>query len=277
MSKETIARYGVLEQQAAGDAADKAAEAIRLVGYAVVESGFSAPEIGALGAAFDRELALSHDRHGGRDALAKIDEHNTIRAPLATNSLFLSLATNAHVLDICRKLMGEYVVLNQQNGIVNPPKGEHYGQGLYHRDLPYQHFVASRPLALSAIFCIDPFTPENGATFVIPASHKSEAFPSPDVVESLEMCISAPAGCFIMLDSMLFHRGGVNRTASGRRAVNQVYSIPHLRQQLDLPALLGPDYSLDAGLRQLLGYQVRTPTDVAGYYENIRAKKRNQE
>jgi hypothetical protein len=276
VSKDAIARYGVLEQVAAGDAAERAVEAIRLVGYSVIESGLCEAEIGSLGGAFDRELISSHAKYGGPEALAEIDEHNTIRAPLASEPLFLSLATNANVLAVCRQLMGDYIVLNQQNGVVNPPNGDHYRQGSYHRDLPYQHFVASRPLAVSAIFCIDHFTRENGATFVIPASHKSEAFPSSDVAKSVQICVSAPAGCFIIFDSMLFHRGGVNKTPSCRRAVNQIYSIPYLRQQLDLPALLGPGYSSDAALRRLLGYQARSSADLADYYESVRAKKESQ-
>ena len=38
-----------------------------------------------------------------------------------------------------------------------------------------------------------------------------------------------------MLDTMLYHSGGVNRTGTARRAVNHLYSIPLIRQQIDLP------------------------------------------
>jgi ectoine hydroxylase-related dioxygenase (phytanoyl-CoA dioxygenase family) len=81
-------------------------------------------------------------------------------------------------LEICRRLIADYVVLNQQNGVINPPHGQPYSQGKWHRDLPYQHFVSSRPLAVNAFFCLDPFTPGNGATMVLPASYRQESFPS---------------------------------------------------------------------------------------------------
>lgn len=273
MNADVVLRYGVHQQTSSASLIDRAVEAIRLVGYAVVDAGFAPDRLAALSAAFDRALAASHAQHGGRDALAEIDEHNTVRAPLASDRLFLELALDPTVLGVCRRLIGDYVVLNQQNGIVNPPHGERYNQGAFHRDLPYQHFVSSHPLAINALFCLDSFTLENGATHVIPASHKNEAFPSDAVVDALQVQVSAPAGSFIVLDCMAFHRGGVNRTARPRRAVNHVYSAPMLRQQLDLPALLGPDYTSDPDIRRFLGYDVRTPASVAAYYDGRRAIK----
>jgi ectoine hydroxylase-related dioxygenase (phytanoyl-CoA dioxygenase family) len=64
---------------------------------------------------------------------------------------------------------------------------------------------------------------------------------------------------------MMFHSGGVNTTANPRRAVNHVYSIPLIRQQIDLPCALGKDFVSDSKLRRLLGYEVRTPDTVADY------------
>ena len=135
----------------------------------------------------------------------------------------------------------------------------------WHRDLPYQHFVSSRPLAVNALFCLDPFTIDNGATQVLPASHRQEAFPSDRFVEAEAVTIVAPAGSFIILDCMMFHSGGVNITDRSRRAVNHVYSIPLLRQQIDLPAALGETFAAGGELRKLLGYDVRTPRSVAEY------------
>jgi ectoine hydroxylase-related dioxygenase (phytanoyl-CoA dioxygenase family) len=170
--------------------------------------------------------------------------------------------------------MGDYIVLNQQNGIVNPPYAQQYNQGLYHRDLPYQHFVSSHPLMVNALFCLDPFTAQNGATYVVPASHKVEDFPSDAAITSCQQQISAPEGSFIIMDSMVFHRGGANATNRARRGINQAYSIPFIRQQIDLPATLGRGYTEDAKIRKLLGYDVQTPTSVAAYHEDRRVRMR---
>lgn len=263
-------RYGVLEQTKTQSAIDCAAESLSILGYAVVEGGYDSGQLESLAAAFERAHAAATAKHGGTQALAAIDEHNTIRAALAYDALFLQLADNPSVLQICRRLIADYIVLSQQNGIINPPRRERYNQDAWHRDLPYQHFVSTRPLAVNALFCLDPFTIENGATRVLPGSHREEAFPSDHFIHSNAMNVEAPAGSFILLDCMMFHSGGVNATDRPRRAVNHVYTIPMIRQQVDLPNLLGEDFVSDPQLRRLLGYDVRTPSTIAEFFESRR-------
>jgi ectoine hydroxylase-related dioxygenase (phytanoyl-CoA dioxygenase family) len=168
--------------------------------------------------------------------------------------------------------MGAGFILNQQNGIVNPAGAKTYSQSSYHRDLPYQHFVSSRPLAINALFCLDPFTLENGATFVIPASHKQEAFPSDPVIAAQAKQIEAPAGSFLVLDCMTYHCGGINRSAQDRRGVNHVYTIAMMRQQIDLPAYLGDDFTADLRMRQLLGFNHPTARTVEEFISLRKAK-----
>ncbi|MCB5175187.1 phytanoyl-CoA dioxygenase family protein [Microvirga lenta] len=268
----TFVRYGIKEQRRSTTAVERAIEQLKLLGYAVVDGGYTPDEIAKFSAAFDGARTEMQKQFGGREALEAIDEHNTVRVPMLYDKLFLDLATNPIILDICRRMVGDYVILNQQNGIVNPGNSARYNQGAYHRDLPYQHFVSSRPLAINALFCLDPFTAENGATFVVPGSHKEELFPSDEVVEALQVQAPAPAGSFIVLDCMVFHSGGINRTGRERRGVNHVYTIPLIKPQIDLPSVLGLDYTADPKVRQLLGYDVQVPTDLAQYYRSRNKK-----
>jgi ectoine hydroxylase-related dioxygenase (phytanoyl-CoA dioxygenase family) len=265
-----VERYGVHAQTPDGDSLDHAVETIRLLGYAVIDSGFSSEELEQFAAAFERAKAALYERNGGRHALEQIDEHNTIRAPMAIDPLFLELARNEAVLTICRRLIGDYIVLNQQNGIINPPSQQSYNQGAFHRDLPFQHFVSTRPLALNALFCLDEFTPSNGATYVVPASHKEELFPSDSVVRATRVQVCAPAGSYILLDGLTYHSGAVNQTELGRRAVNHLYTVPIIRPQIDLPAVLGPEFASDSAVRRLLGYELGVPTSVEAYYTKRR-------
>ena len=262
----------MIEQTTSNTDVELACESIRHLGYGIVDGGYTPAWLASLSEAFERARARYHSEHGGQEPLRAIDEHNTIRLPLAFEPKFLELAANGKILDICSRLIPGYVVLNQQNGIINPPRSERYNQGAWHRDLPYQHFVSSRPLAINALFCLDAFTIENGATKVLPASHRQEAFPSDNFVGAHAATVTAPAGCFIVLDCMMFHSGGVNTTAAARRAVNHVYSIPLIRQQIDLPRALGEDFATNGKLRQLLGYDVRTPGSVAEYLAARNAK-----
>lgn len=244
--------YGVLQRATDGCEIDTAAEQVRDLGYAVLDSGYKAEELNALAVEFDT-LHNKYLEHYGADQLLAIDEQNTIRAPLAQGStLFLKLVFNENLLATLRKLITGRFILNQQNGIINPPQ-KTYNQAAWHRDLPYQHFLSTTPLAINALFCIDDFTVENGATFVLPASHKSATFPSKNYVQHNALQVAAKAGSFILLDCMMFHAGGFNSSGMNRRAVNHLYNIPFLKQQIVIPDHVR-QHNLSAEQRQLLDF-----------------------
>ncbi len=266
-----FSRYGIRDQVSSATAVDRAVEQLQLLGYAIVDGGYSKEDLERFSAVFANAQSKMNDLYG-LDRLIAMDEHNTIRVPMLYDRSFVDLATNRNIAEICRRLIGDVFVLNQQNGVINPGKAARYNQGSYHRDLPYQHYVSSRPLAINALFCLDEFTVDNGATYVVPASHKQEAFPSDEMVEALQVQATAPAGSFIVLDCMVYHAGGVNHTDKPRRAVNHVYTIPLLKQQLSLPKTLGEDFTSDPGLRRLLGYDYEVPASLDAYYAD-RLKK----
>jgi hypothetical protein len=249
---DAVRSYGVKEQEAAGNDLTAHAERIRLAGYSVLPGAFSERETADFGARLDDVLRRQADEFGS-ERLEQIADGFTARCPLVDDAAFLRLPTYPPLLALVRLLLGDYVVLMQQNGVVNPPK-EGHTQAAYHRDLPYQHFVSSRPLAISALFCIDPFRSETGATIVVPGSHRTERFPSIDVAASLEVSVNAEPGSFVVFDSMLFHRAGDNRSRRIRRAVNNVFSVPIIAQQISLPLALSGRHSEDPLLSQLLGY-----------------------
>lgn len=260
--KSSAAAYGIREREQDGDALAFHVERIRAIGYSVLDSGISRQDIDRLSASLDAILDRQAQEFGGIDQLVRIGDAYTARCPLVYDDGFVELVRHPLLLRLCRRLLGEYVQLMQQNGVVNPP-GENHPQGAYHRDLPYQHFVSSRPLAVSALFCIDPFRVETGATTALPASHLNERFPSDEVRASIETPIEASPGAFIVFDSMLFHRAGANRSGRPRRAVNHVFTVPIIAQQIALPAALGGRFGDDPELAQLLGYEAAPAASVA--------------
>lgn len=258
------AGYGIRETDRAEDAVSAQAELVRREGYAVLDSGLSRRDLARLARALDRLHGEQQAALAEMEAPGRTGEEGIVRAPLACDPLFIELAACPPVLSLAARLLDGYVVLSQQNGIINPPlRG--CGQSAWHRDLPYQHFVASRPLALGALFCLDPFTGENGATLVLPGSHRSEAFPPEAAVRHSSRPVLAPAGAVILFDAMLYHRAGDNSSGRPRRAVNHVYGRAFLRQQLDLPAMLEGRHADDPHLARLLGYDDRPPASLAAW------------
>ena len=265
--------YGVSERLSARSRADEHVERIALAGFTVIESHLTPQEVAALVPHVDRLLRRQAEEAGGVERLVEIGEDETARCCLAYDEEFLPLVRDPAVGEVCRLLLGDYFILMQQNAIVNAPAQSHT-QRAYHRDLPYQHFVSSRPLAVSALFCVDPFSSTNGATVVLPGSHKLEHFPSESVVRDLETVVEATAGSFIVFDSMIFHRAGVNVSAAPRRAVNHVFTRPFIAQQISFPSMLDGRYSDDPELARLLGYGIGTVPSVSDWWERRRRRAR---
>lgn len=262
-----VLSYGVREAYAASTELDEALELLAYRGFCTLDSGIDAPTLGSLQAAFDDALVTYHKRYGTRYDLTGLGEHQTIRVLAKFAPAFVTLIENPPLRALLQALFGDSVVLNQMNGLINPPKGEQYAQARWHRDLPYQHFVSSRPLAINALFCLDDFTLENGATRVAVGSHKEEKFPSAAVLETIEETVTAPAGTFLVLDAMTYHCGGSNLTERPRRAVNHVFTIPLMRQQISLESAIEGELSLDEDTRRLMGYGSFEPRSIDEWLE----------
>lgn len=258
-----VESYGVLIQDSAASELDEVAEQVRRIGYAILDSGYSTDYLAQLSDAFDR-TRTAYVQSYGEARLRRANELNTIRAPLSQGeTAFVRLASNQNVLSVLGKLIIGKFILNQQNGVINPPR-QTYNQGAWHRDLPYQHYVSSTPLAVNALFCVDDFTLENGSTFVLPATHREVNYPSEAYIQRNALQIEAKAGQYILLDCMLFHSGGSNRTDHERRAVNHVYTIPYFKQQIKLPALL-LQVDLAQDQKELFGFNFQEPTSIDNY------------
>jgi len=256
-SEPTPPSYGVLRQRELADDVDGHVEELDVCGYAVVGSGLDATQLAALRQRIERLQA-------SQDAAGLEQDRGVIRCPLALDEALLEVATLPAVLEIARRSFGANFVLLQQNAILNAPASPHY-QSRWHRDLPYQHFVSSRRLAISALLCVDDFTAETGGTVVLPGSHLREEFPSARLVAREERGVEAPAGSVILMDAMLYHRAGANRSSAVRIGVNHLIGLPMLVQQIDIPRLLGSRFVADSFLGGYLGYRWNPAADVEAW------------
>lgn len=250
-----VSRYGVKMTAPASDIYDVLAEELRLVGYTTLDAGFSDAELNDLSSGFDVARGrYAADAIGRGHDLEKLGEQDAVRLLPLLQPQFWSIVFNQPLHQLLARLLGDYFILNQVNGLINRGNQSEYHQARYHRDLPYQHFTSSQPLAINALFALDDFTIENGATRVIPASQHREAFPPDEVVRRTQMQVTVKRGTFIVLDCMLYHAGATNRTARDRRAINHVFTIPMLRQQFHLPSIIGDGTSFSQEQKKILGF-----------------------
>jgi len=232
-------------------------------GYAVINSKISSNELSFLSKSFD-EMHNNYVKKYGKDNLQAISEIDVVRMPLIHNKIFLELVFNKNIISLVSKLIEGNFILNQQNGVINRP-GEDYSQLNWHRDLPYQHFTTSKPIAISCLFCIDDFTKKNGATHVLPGSHNEEWFPSSEEIHNRSIQIEAEKGNYIIINSMCYHSGGFNESKSSRRGINHVFSIPFIKPQINFPDTIKED--LSTYQKQILGFQNKIPSSIEDFFE----------
>jgi ectoine hydroxylase-related dioxygenase (phytanoyl-CoA dioxygenase family) len=199
--------------------------------------------------------------------MERIGELNVLRCPLYCDELFFLLLENERILEITQNYLGEHFILHLQNAIINTPQKEHH-QTAWHRDLPYQNHLISRPLALNVFLCLTDFTKENGATHFIERSHKMEDFPSDATLEKSSFQIEGRAGDVILFDSMMIHRAGINQSSEDRIGLNHVLVKPLLKQQIDLPSLFNGKYRDHPVRSKLLGYRFDVPKTVLEFRLN---------
>ena len=90
----------------------------------------------------------------------------------------------------------------------------------------------------NSIWLLDDFTAENGATRVVPGSHRSGKAPRDVMADSRaappdEVLLLAPAGTVVVFNSHLWHGGTLNRSSQPRRATHSYFTRRANGQQLD--------------------------------------------
>lgn len=158
------------------------------------------------------------------------------------------------VLD--RLLMPNYLLSALQ--AINVQPGES-AQLAHHDDGFYPIPRPRAPLAAATIWAIDDFTADNGATVVIPGSHRwGKRRPGPD---DPALPVVMPAGSCVFFVGTLWHGGGANTTAHGRLAITAQYCQPWLRPMeaftLSVPRDIARTVSDD--IRRMIGYSIHPP------------------
>lgn len=260
--------FAIKEFVEAATDVEKHVEQLYLDGYTVLENVLDQRDLEIARRKIDRIYKHQIDEIGGDEhMLEKIKDCNFARCLLAYDDFFLTkVAANERVIEVIEKALGEQYILMLQNGILNKPYPEHNSNACaFHRDLNYQHFTSSRPLSISALFCIDHFTEKTGATCILPYTHKIEKCPTEYYIEKNEKAVTAKAGSVIIFDSMMYHRAGRNTSDHVRRAISNMYVLPFMKQQISMPSILKGRHSDNPFYKRLLGYESEPDKDVISF------------
>ena len=151
----------------------------------------------------------------------------------------------------------------------------------FHTDDAFYPLPRPRPaISIGAIWAVDDFTDDNGATEIIPGSHlwgeeRPDGEASFDLIEDddrfgappkagrhpLTETVVMPAGSLLVCLGTLWHRGGANCSTAPRLAVTPQYCVAWARQIENMILAVPPDMAAryPRRVQELLGYNIHPP------------------
>ncbi len=231
-------------------------EAITEQGYAVVKNLLPKAELTELSEQLGPHLDLVE--LGDPDPFFG---HRTKRfgALLSRCPITRRMLTNQLILDTADLVLGPYCVRYQVNytGVMHLTPGEtaqtmHRDTGFY----PIQN--PSPPLTLATMWAVTDFTEENGATRIVPGSHRWTDGRTPKVAEIVQA--DMPAGSVLIYNGSLLHGGGANESDRDRCGVALHYSLGWLRQEENqyLAISMEEARTFPEKVQRLMGYDLAT-------------------
>jgi ectoine hydroxylase-related dioxygenase (phytanoyl-CoA dioxygenase family) len=174
---------------------------------------------------------------------------------LALGELYEAIPTHDHVLPIVERVLDPGCLVSSLSSIAILP-GEtaqpiHADDQLIPLDKPHA------PTVCNSMWALTDFTEANGATRVVPGSHRADH--SPDYGAPYDSVpAEMPKGSVLIWHGSLWHGGGANRTDARRVGIAMNYCAGFIRQQenqqLGIPRETAARFS--PRLRQLCGYGI---------------------
>jgi ectoine hydroxylase-related dioxygenase (phytanoyl-CoA dioxygenase family) len=174
---------------------------------------------------------------------------------LARGRLYEKIPVHDSVLPIVERILDEGCLVSSLSSIAIGP-GE--DAQILHADdqlipLPKPHV----PIICNTMWAITDFTAHNGATRVVPGSHKHARSPSfGETVETLPA--EMRRGSVLVFDGSIWHGGGANQSTARRTGIAMNYCSGWMRQQenqqLGIP--LDVARAFPERLRQLCGFGI---------------------
>jgi ectoine hydroxylase-related dioxygenase (phytanoyl-CoA dioxygenase family) len=174
---------------------------------------------------------------------------------LARGKLYEQVPEHPAVLPLVERVLDRGCLVSSLSSIAIDP-GER-AQPIHADD---QIMPVPRPhvaFVCNTMWAVTDFHEENGATRIVPGSHRSERAPIP-FEELPSIPAEMPRGSVLVWHGSLWHGGGENRSASRRLGIAMNYCAGYIRQQenqqLGIPLSVARGFS--PRLRKLCGFGI---------------------
>ncbi|MBI1877612.1 MAG: phytanoyl-CoA dioxygenase family protein [Chloroflexi bacterium] len=226
-------------------------------GYILLPGALSQDQVLALITQLE-ELWLAEGDRAGQEVI--IEPGARRLANLVNNGeVFRPVFTEPIILEAAKVVLGPEIRLGSLNARSVPPHSD--PKMPLHCDTDY----TGKPdksgfYSFSCIWMLDDFTCQNGATHIVPGTHRSNVLPKEALADVYaphpqEVVVEGNAGDVLVFNGHCWHTGGANVTDGQRRAILGHYNRADHPQQTNQRKLLSPQ--VKAGLtpleRQILG------------------------
>ena len=197
---------------------------------------------------------LTHDGRNEFEGFKTRRIYSVIEKTLACNPL----VDHPLILALLDTLLMNNYLLSQLQAI-NVYPGE-IRQPLHHDDGFYPLSRPRAPISAATIWAIDDFTADNGATLVVPGSHKwGDGQPDADSAQLTPAVM--PAGSVVFFLGTLWHGAGSNDSGQPRMAATAQYCEPWARQQENYCLAISRERArlCSPDIQSMLGYSMLFP------------------
>jgi len=249
-------------------AIDEQAQALADNGFVVIENVLSDVELTQL-----RELLGPYLRG---ELLGRNDfegfQTERVYALLAKSASFAEIIDHPRVTPIVERFL-EPSYLLWASLAINLLPGESC-QRLHRDNLGGPGASSEIVHGISTMWAIDEFTTDNGATLLVPGSHR---WPGDEVLTAREdeaVPMTMAPGSVLVWQGATAHAGGANHTAASRLGITIQYCQPWLRPLESFLLSVPPDQvrELPERIQEMLGYSLREP-GIMGYVDGMHPKR----
>jgi ectoine hydroxylase-related dioxygenase (phytanoyl-CoA dioxygenase family) len=204
---------------------ERAIQEIEIYGFTTLEGVLSDDEVAAV-----KEALIRCEREHGEDHRFGGTARHVSNLPVL-DPVFLPIIDHPRTLPVLEHFLGRSLILGSLNSrIVRPGDGEQR----IHADIPAELLNMASPVMMNTVWMLDDFTKENGATRVVPGTHRSgHALPPEGLSVKYVVQAEAPAGSVLVFNGQCWHGGGENRSTKNRHALFGHYRKFLLLFQLD--------------------------------------------
>ncbi|MFE0512471.1 phytanoyl-CoA dioxygenase family protein [Streptomyces sp. NPDC058964] len=210
-------------------------------GYTVLPGVLGAEQIAAAKASLAR-ISEAEGRMAGHEYTLCDDGAHRLHNLLDKDVVYDVFLTHPLILAAARHVLGDDFVLSMLNMRSQLP-GQHRQK--LHVDW-YEGAAQGDYRVCNAIWALDPFTERNGATRVVPGSHRFANVPKQVMADPYEpyegeVSVLAEPGDVIFFNSHLWHRGADNHDDVPRAGINSFFCRADQKPELDQNLLLSAE------------------------------------